>query len=65
MKANSVSVPCDLGGGAHGHLSLILTAAEYINIAVISYFRPVHPFILNILVVTANYEATRLREEHE
>ena len=25
MKANSASVPCDLGGGTHGYLGVMLT----------------------------------------
>ena len=33
LKANAQSVPTVLGGGQHGHLSLILTTEEYENIA--------------------------------
>ena len=29
LKANAVSVPSDLGRGAHGHLGLMLTVQEY------------------------------------
>ena len=64
MKANSVSVLYNLGGGAHGNLGLMLTAVKCINLAVIPYTPPVYPFILNIVVRTANYEATWLRDEH-
>jgi hypothetical protein len=31
MKSNAASVPCDLGGGAHGHLCLMLTGAEILE----------------------------------
>ena len=43
MKANAASVPCDLGGGAHGHLGLMLSPPEYTNVSVTPYVRPVHP----------------------
>ena len=29
LKRNFATVPCTLGGGAHGYLGAILTAAEY------------------------------------
>ena len=29
LKRNFATVPCTLGGGAHGYLGTILTAAEY------------------------------------
>ena len=50
MKANAASVPCDIGGGAHGHLRIILTRQEYTNASVINYVCPLHPGILNIPV---------------
>ena len=65
IKSNLTSIPCDLGGGAHEHLGLMLTAAEYMNVVVIPYIHPVHPGVLDIAVGTATYEATRLREEHK
>ena len=65
MKSNAASVPCDLGGGAHGHLGLMLTGAEYSNVAHIPYVRPIHPGVLLIPPATPNYEATRLTSEHK
>ena len=32
IKANATNVQCDLGGGKHGHLGLVLTPAEYATI---------------------------------
>ena len=29
LKNNAASVPCDLGGGANGHLDLMLSDVEY------------------------------------
>ena len=62
---HAASVPCDLGGGSHGHLRLALTPVEYTNINPLAYIRHLHPGILNILVGTANYEATMLTCEHK
>ena len=65
MKANAASVPCDLGGGAHGYLGVMLTGPEYANVSVTNYVRPLHPGILNITEGTTNYELTRLVNEHK
>ena len=43
LKANAMSVPCDLGGEAHGHLRSVLVAVEYVKITPIAYAHPVHP----------------------
>ena len=43
MKANAGNVQCDLGGGQHGHLGLVLTPTEYANVSPTPYVRPVHP----------------------
>ena len=42
LKANAASVPCDLDGGAHGHLGLILTMLEHANVSRIDYIIPLH-----------------------
>ena len=42
-----------------------LTVAECVNITPTTYIRPLHPGILNIVICTANYEATRLKEYNE
>ena len=65
MKANTASVPCDLGGGAHRNLAVMLTRPECANVSVIDYVRPLYPCILKIPVGTTNYESTRLRSEHK
>ena len=58
LKANASRVTSDLGGGAHGHLVLVLTPAEYQTISALSYLHPVHPGIFTILPGTTNHEAT-------
>ena len=65
MKANAASLSCDLGGGAHGHLGLMLSPPEYTNVSVTPYVRPVHPGTLVIPAGTSNHEATRLTHDHK
>lgn len=65
LKANAASVTSDLGGGAHGHLGLVVPAAEYQTLVNSEYVRPVHPGALVIPANTALHEAVRLREEHQ
>ena len=65
LKANAASVPCDLGGGAHGHLGIMLTQPEYANVSAVDYVRPVHPGMLCIPPGTTNFETTRLTSEHK
>ena len=57
LKSNAARVPTNLGGGAHGHLGLILTPAEYALISATPYVRPVHP---GPLVLPAGPGATNL-----
>ena len=43
LKANAASVPSDLGGGANGHLGLVLTVQQYGFISLVPFVRPLHP----------------------
>ena len=43
LFANATAVTSDLGGGAHGHLGLVLTPAEYVAVSAVPYVRPAHP----------------------
>ena len=46
-KANAKSVPCVLGGGANGHLGLIISPLAYARIAPgTPYTRALHPGVL-------------------
>ena len=65
MKANASSVQSDLGGGANGHLGLILTQLEYSSVSPVDYIRPIHPGAIVIPPGTTQHESTRLREEHK
>ena len=55
----------DLGGGAHGHLGLVLVPAEYAAVSPVPYVRPVHPGALIIPPGTAQHEAHRLCDDHK
>ena len=59
LKANATTVPTDLGGGANGHLGLVLTPAEYANVNPINYVRPAHPGQLVIPPGIPQHEANR------
>ena len=43
LKANAQWMVSNLGGGAHGHLGLVLTPEEYALISEIPYIEPRHP----------------------
>ena len=64
LKSNASSVTTDLGGGANGHLGLVLTPTEYNAVSAIPCNRPTHPGTLNIAAGTALHETTRLRNDH-
>ena len=65
MKTNAAQVTSDLGGGANGHLGLVLTPAEYIHVSGIPYVRPVHPGAIHIAAGTPQHETNRRREDHK
>ena len=48
LKSNALSVHSNLGGGTHGHLGLLMTAAQYALVSDAPYERPEHPGILHI-----------------
>ena len=65
LMQNASSVPSDLGGGANGHLGLLLTSLEYQCVSAVAYVRPVHPGILVIPHPCTQHETTRLTTEHK
>ena len=66
LKTNATSVPSNLGGGAHGHLGLILSAAEYAIVVPNSPFvRPAHLGSLTIAPNTLHHVAATQKEIHE
>ena len=65
IKTNAASIHSDLGGGANGHLGLVLTPEEYAFISITPYVRHLNPPNLNIAPGTAQHESFRLREDHK
>jgi hypothetical protein len=65
LKANSQSVYSNLSDGAHGHLALVLSDAQYILLTAQPFVRPVHPGQLAIPDGTTGPMATVLREAHQ
>lgn len=63
LKTNAGTVQCDLGGGQHGHLGLLLTDNEYSTLSATPYIRPTHPGTL-IPVGNTNYASQVLCNNH-
>lgn len=65
VRDNVMSVHTTLGG-QHGHLGLVLTAAQYALIpGTQPYVKPPHPGALNIPNNATQYIITNLREQHQ
>ena len=66
LRANASSVECDLGGGNHGYLGLVLTDAEYgaIDGSPPQFVPPTFPPALTIPTGTDLVTAVHLREAH-
>jgi hypothetical protein len=52
LKANAQSVYSNLSDGAHGHLALVLSDAQYALITNVPFVRPIHPGALDIPAAT-------------
>ena len=65
LKANAASVPSILGGGANGHLGLVISPEKYAQISNTSFNRPFHPGLLDIAVGTDRNEADRQTNAHK
>jgi hypothetical protein len=64
LKANAQSVYSNLSDGAHGHLALVLSDAQYALLTNQPFVRPVHPGELVIPPLTTGPMATTLKERH-
>ena len=64
IRANAASVDCDLGGGDHGYLGLVLTSQEYQKIAQTAFTAPSYPSALAIPSGTDPVVALNLRTKH-
>ena len=64
LKANARSVLSNLGGGAHGHLGLVLSPNDYATVSAIPFVKPAHPGPLVIPPNTTNHRSNTLQDEH-
>ena len=48
LRANASSVECDLGGGNHGYLGLVLSDQEYATVSPTPFIAPAYPGQLTI-----------------
>ena len=65
LKANASRVTSELGGGAHGHLGLVLLPAEYLTVSATPYNRPGHPGPLVIPQGTTQHASAVLQDQHK
>ena len=65
VKANASLITSTLGGGAHGHLGLVLTPAEYALVSGTPYNRPVFPGQLIVPPGTTQHAANAMRDDHK
>jgi hypothetical protein len=43
LNANEISIPSMVGGGAHGHLGIIMSQVEYVTVSVFPWVEPFNP----------------------
>ena len=64
LMVNAQTVHSELGGGAHGHLGLVLTSGRYALLSNAPYNRPQHPGQLTIPAGTTLHMARTMRDQH-
>ena len=64
IKANDKAVYSNLGGGAHGHLGLVLTESQYTLISYTPLVYPTHPVPLIILYGTTAHANSDIQIVH-
>ena len=65
LMINAQTVYSDLGGGAHGHLGLVLSPRRYALLSNADYVRPQHPGQLVIPPGTTQHMVRTLKDQHE
>ena len=65
VKANAASVHSNLGGGAHGHLGLVLSPRKYALLSDAPYERPTHPGVLDIPNGATRHATDHLTRTHK
>jgi hypothetical protein len=65
LNANSISVISMAGGGAHGHLGIIMTQVEYATISASPWVEPYNPKAITIIPPGTNaVDAAQLSHMH-
>ena len=65
-KANLSSVPCTLGGGAHGYSGILLSATAYATLAPTTPFViPLYPGVLLVIVDATQYQIALTKTTHD
>ena len=62
LKANSQTVPSDLGGGAYGHLGLVVHPVKYAFISNVPYLKPNTPVRPQNVAGLAQHQITAQRD---
>ena len=65
VKANAMAVHSTLGGGAHGHIGLVLSPAQYANLSPTQFARPAFPAALVVPAGTTAVAANALEREYK
>ena len=66
LKANALSVPSTLGGGAHGFIGIILSRPTYTTLAPMTTFAiPTHPGGLRVPMGDTQYQAALAKTAHD
>ena len=63
IKANAASVPSNLGGGALGHLGLVITLQQYALLSNAEFNRPNHPGQLIIPPNSTQAQIAAIKEQ--
>jgi hypothetical protein len=65
LNANAISIPSMAGGGAHGHLGIIMTQVEYATISLSPWIEPFNPNAFPIIPPGTNaVDAAQLARMH-
>jgi hypothetical protein len=65
LNANAISIPSMEGGGAHGHLGIIMTQVEYAAISASPWVEPFNPNAIPIIPPGTNtVDAAQLASMH-
>ena len=64
LRANAKAIHSTLGGGAQGHLGLLMTPAAYAHVSPTAFVPPTHPGHITVAPGTSAHIAAALRDTH-